>query len=100
MSSIRTRVRAGEMLEGAWLNPASRTSSETTSRSGFDWVLFDLDHGFGDSNDLLHQPEAIEASPAVGVVRVPGVDGLTFKSALDHGPAGLMIPNIAMAAVS
>lgn len=97
MKWIRTRVRAGEMLGGAWLSLASPVTAEITSRSGFDWILFDLEHGFGDNNDLLHQLQAIEASPAVGIVRVPGIDGSTFKRVLDLGPAGLMIPDVATA---
>jgi len=97
MKWIRKRALAGEMLGGAWLSLASPVAAEITSRSGFDWILFDLEHGFGDNNDLLHQLQAIEASPTVGIVRVPAIDGPIFKRVLDLGPAGLMIPNVSTA---
>jgi 4-hydroxy-2-oxoheptanedioate aldolase len=91
---IRSRVRSGEMLGGAWLSLGSSVSAEITARCGFDWILFDLEHGLGDNNDLLHQLQAVEASNTVGIVRVPGIDGPTFKRVLDLGPAGLMVPQV------
>jgi 2-keto-3-deoxy-L-rhamnonate aldolase RhmA len=94
MKWIRSRVRAGEMLAGAWLSLGSAVSAEITGHCGFDWILFDLEHGFGDNNDLLHQLQAIEASPTVGIVRVPAIDGASFKRVLDLGPAGLMVPDV------
>lgn len=100
MKWIRTRVLAGEMLGGAWLSLASAVAAEIAGRSGFDWVLFDLEHGLGDHNDLLHQLQAIEASPAAGIVRLPAIDGAAFKRVLDLGPAGLMVPDVRTAAAA
>ncbi|MET0531248.1 MAG: aldolase/citrate lyase family protein [Microvirga sp.] len=94
MKWIRRRVLDGDTLGGAWLSLGSSASAEMASRAAFDWILFDLEHGFGTENDLLHQIQAIEASPAVGFVRMPGIDAAAFKRVLDLGPAGLMIPNV------
>lgn len=94
MKWIRSAVRSGQLSRGAWLSLGSSVAAEIASGSGFDWLLFDLEHGFGDSNDLLHEFQAIEAGPSVGIVRVPSVDGPTFKRVLDIGAGGLMIPNV------
>jgi len=98
MKWIRQRVLRGEKLSGTWLSLGSPVAAEMAGLSGFDWVLFDLEHGLGDNSDLLHQLQAIEATPAVGIVRVPGIDAAFFKRVLDLGAAGLMIPNVETAA--
>ena len=46
-TAFRDRVLAGEPLIGTFLNLGSAVAAEITGRSGFDWLLIDLEHGSG-----------------------------------------------------
>lgn len=91
---IRRRLLGGEMLSGAWLTLGSSIAAEIAASSGFDWLLFDLEHGAADYVDLLHQLQAIHAYPVGSIVRVPAIDSAVFKRILDLGANGLMIPQV------
>jgi 4-hydroxy-2-oxoheptanedioate aldolase len=94
MTWLRGRLLSGETLAGTWLSLGSSIAAEMTGAAGFDWLLFDLEHGTSEFSDLLHQLQAVAAFPVASIVRVPGIDGALFKRVLDLGPQGLMIPNV------
>jgi len=98
MKWIRSKVLAGEICGGAWLNLGSSVTAGMAGRAGYDWVLIDLEHGSGSQSDLLHQLEALEAHPPAAIVRLPSLDLNLFKHVLDLGPAGIMVPQISNAA--
>jgi 4-hydroxy-2-oxoheptanedioate aldolase len=85
---------AGSLLSGGWLSLGSSIAAEIAAGAGFDWLLFDLEHGTSEFSDLLHQLQAIHAYPVAGIVRVPSIEASVFKRVLDLGAHGLMIPNV------
>jgi len=94
MRSIASRLRAGELLFGTWCNLGSSLTAEIAGRSGVDWLVLDLEHGAGDFGDLLHQLQAVDATPAVPIVRVSWNDAVQIKRVLDLGASGIMMPNV------
>jgi 4-hydroxy-2-oxoheptanedioate aldolase len=98
IKSLRPRLNHGEVVFGTWVNLGSSLTAEIVARAGFDWLLIDMEHGTGDFRELMHQLQAIEASPAVPLVRVAFNEPWLFKRTLDLGPSGLMIPLIGSAA--
>ncbi len=97
MNWLRPKLAGNTLLRGAWLSLGSPVAAEMAGSAGFDWLLFDLEHGVPDYQTLLHQLQAVGRFDIGSLVRVPGIDGRTFKHILDLGPQGLMIPNIATA---
>jgi len=93
-ASFRERVLAGEPLIGTFLNLGSAVAAEICGRSGFDWLLIDLEHGSGTAADLMPQLHAIEATGAAAVVRVEGPTRTHAARALDPGARGIMFPRI------
>ena len=59
---VKRALREGRPTAGAWLTMCSAISAEITSRSGFDWLLIDMEHGHGDYQTLLAQLQAVEGS--------------------------------------
>src|SRR5262249_56331604 len=55
----------------------------------------DREQGQGDYQPLLGQPQAIEGSPVIPIVRVQWNDPAIIKRVLDIGAYGVMIPWIA-----
>jgi 2-keto-3-deoxy-L-rhamnonate aldolase RhmA len=96
--AFRDRLRAGELLVGCFLNTASPVAAEICARAGFDWLLFDLEHGSATEADLLPQLQAIAASGVTPIVRVESNERPRFTKALDVGAEGVMVPRIAGAA--
>ncbi len=94
VSWIRRRILDGERLGGAWLSLGSPIAAEIAGGVGFDWLLFDLEHGTSEFSDLLHQLQAVAAFPVGSIVRVAAIDAAGFKRVLDLGPQGLMVPNV------
>ena len=75
----------------------SNLTAEIIARAGYDWLLIDLEHGAGDFRDLAGQHQAIEASQAVPIVRVPANEPWLFKRSLPEvdvvfiGPGDLTV---------
>jgi 4-hydroxy-2-oxoheptanedioate aldolase len=92
IKSLRMRLQAGEVLYGSWLSLGSSLSAEILARAGFDWLVIDMEHGAGGFRELLHQLQAIEATPAVPLVRVAFNEPWLIKRTLDFGPSGLVVP--------
>jgi 2-dehydro-3-deoxyglucarate aldolase/4-hydroxy-2-oxoheptanedioate aldolase len=63
-------------------------------RSGLDWVVVDLEHGYTTEAELLAHLTAIEVSGAVALVRPQSGERLRIGRALDLGAAGIVIPRL------
>jgi 2-keto-3-deoxy-L-rhamnonate aldolase RhmA len=98
VATFRERVLARELLVGCFLNTGSPVAAEICARAGFDWLLFDLEHGSATEGDLLPQLQAIAASGVTPLVRVEANERPRFTKALDVGAEGVMVPRIAGAA--
>lgn len=95
---FRNRVLAREWLAGTFLNLGSPLTVEIAGLAGFDWVLIDHEHGPGGEDTLLHQLQAVSATPAFPVVRIAQNEVPRFKRVLDMGALGVMVPYVSTAA--
>lgn len=96
--SFRSRVLAREFLAGTWLNLGSAVTAEMAGLSGFDWVLLDHEHGPGGEETVLHQLQAVAATPATCLVRIAANEAPRFKRVLDAGAQGVMVPYVSTGA--
>ena len=94
MKNLKTRLRQGEALFGCWLNVGSSITAEIVGAAGFDWVLIDFEHGAGSEQDILHQLQALEHTPAAAMVRVESSERQRAHRVLDFGAEGVMFPQI------
>lgn len=88
---------------GCWLTLASPAVTELLAHCGFDWLVIDVEHGPGDTQDIAAQLRAIDAarangSRAVGAVRVAANDPAQVKRAMDCGAQTIIFPSIDNAA--
>jgi 4-hydroxy-2-oxoheptanedioate aldolase len=91
---FRSRVLARDWVAGTFLNLGSPVTAEIAGQAGFDWVLIDHEHGPGGEDTLLHQLQAVSATPAVPIVRVAANETPRFKRVLDAGAHGVMAPYV------
>ncbi|MED5620802.1 HpcH/HpaI aldolase family protein [Ideonella sp. BN130291] len=77
---------------GTWVMSASSLVAEAVGHAGFDWVLVDMEHTPADMMEIVHMLQALAATKAVPVVRVPWNDSVMVKRVLDAGAATVMFP--------
>lgn len=92
------RVRRTEPFIGTWLSIGSPVIAELASTAGFDWLLFDLEHGAHSDAVLMGNLQAIKGSGAMAIVRVGAPHPDLILRALDWGSAGIMLPHVESAA--
>ncbi|MCK0150905.1 aldolase/citrate lyase family protein [Marivita sp. S6314] len=93
-NAIRTRLAASEVVVNGWLSIASTYSAEGVGHSGVHAVTVDLQHGMLGFSDALAMMQAISATPATPMVRVPGLDAAQIMHLLDAGAYGVICPMI------
>lgn len=97
-ADFRRRVRDGEPLFGTFLGIGSQASAELCGGAGLDWCLVDLEHGLGTEATLAAELVGVELTGATALVRVESASPLRISRALDHGAAGIMVPQLRSAA--
>lgn len=93
-NSFKKRLLAGEQCYGCWLHLCSPVAAEVLALAGYDALIIDHEHGSGDLVGAIQIMQAMSATPASPILRVPWNDPVALKRALDTGPEGVMIPSI------
>src|SRR5439155_9282143 len=94
-NALKQRLRGGKRALGCWTVLGAPPVIELLALCGFDYLLLDQEHGFGEPSALLHslQPRAA-TQRCTSVVRVPSKDPNYLKRVLDTGVEGVMVPNV------
>jgi 2-keto-3-deoxy-L-rhamnonate aldolase RhmA len=93
-NTFKRSLVAGERLLGLWVNFAHAPIAEVLAGSGFDWLLFDMEHTPSDLHIVGQQLLALRGTPVAPIVRVPVHDIAWIKRVLDAGAPNIMVPNI------
>lgn len=89
---VKARLKAGKPALGVSLSVMNPELIRTISNSGFDWVLYDTEHGpwsIETVNDMIQSTSNSVASP---IIRVVWNDMNAIKKALDTGAFGIIVP--------
>ena len=62
--------------------------------SGFDFVVFDLEHGTGDFAYAQSGLQTLEGTGVFGCLRIAGNDPIHIKKAQGLGPDAVIVPNV------
>ncbi len=83
---------------GSWLSIGSPVIAELAASCGFDWLLFDLEHGNETEAAIPSQLRAIRGTTCKAIVRVGAPYPDLIARVLDWGADGIMVPRINSAA--
>src|SRR5690606_28662029 len=89
-----------KVKKGLWISVGSTIISELTSESGFDWLLFDLEHGCLTGAKLLENLQAAKGTHTHLIVRIPCMDKHLISRVLDWGADGIMLPMVSSASAA
>ncbi|MFQ5563810.1 MAG: HpcH/HpaI aldolase/citrate lyase family protein [Parvularculaceae bacterium] len=91
---LKTRLRRGEKLIGAWCALPAPAVAEIAGSSGFDFVVLDFQHGLIGDDMAADMFRAVEATGAAAVARAGWKDAARLGKLLDFGAAGIIVPMI------
>ncbi|MGH3631002.1 MAG: HpcH/HpaI aldolase family protein [Sciscionella sp.] len=93
-SGLKSRLKEGRPLFGAWLQIAGAYGAEVAGMSGFDWIGIDTQHGFIGYDTMLQMIRAASVDGTPVIVRVGANDGAQIGRALDAGADGVIVPMV------
>ena len=91
--SFRSRLLKGEQLLGTMLTLDSPDVAELLALTGFDWLFIDGEHGPFDTHGIKSILQAV-AGRSSCLVRIPSIDEVHIKRALDIGADGIIAPQV------
>ncbi|MGI9519463.1 MAG: HpcH/HpaI aldolase family protein [Pirellulaceae bacterium] len=91
--NLKSRLRSGELLLGTMITLPSPDVTEIMALAGFDWLFIDGEHGPFDASNLGQILRAA-SDHAACLVRVPAIEEVPLKQALDLGAAGIIVPKV------
>ncbi len=97
LERLRQALAARQTLYGTWVQTPSAEVVEILGRSGWDFVILDLEHGPYGPESLPHLIRAAEAAETTSFVRVPLTAPHDVGKALDLGAAGIVTPGVTSA---
>lgn len=92
-SSLRKQLQSGRPLIGTIVTLGAPAVAERLAEAGFDWLFLDGEHAPLDGAALQSLLQAAGGRCA-GVVRVPAIDEVWIKQALDIGADGVIVPMV------
>ncbi|HEX6016091.1 MAG TPA: aldolase/citrate lyase family protein [Geminicoccaceae bacterium] len=97
---LKTQLKAGESVYGAWVGGGSPGNAELLGHVGFDFLVLDQEHGAGELSHAVEALRAVASSGTPCVVRAPWNDPIWLKRILDAGADSVMIPAVETAAAA
>lgn len=94
VNALKAALAKGELQCGLWLALASPAVAEIAGNAGFDWCLIDAEHGPNTLTTITAQLQALSATPAHAVVRVPMGEDWMLKQVLDLGAQTVVVPMV------
>jgi len=92
--SIVSRLTSGQTLLGGWCSIPSSLTAEIMTRTGFDFIVVDMQHGLLDYQSTVSLMQAIDIADTAPVVRVPWKDIAMIGKVLDAGAMTVIVPMI------
>jgi 4-hydroxy-2-oxoheptanedioate aldolase len=90
----KERLCAGETLFGCWLRYPDAGLVEFVGYQGYDFIVFDGEHGLVEPRDCEAMTRAAELREVTPIVRVPWNNPSTILRFLDTGVQGVHVPMV------
>lgn len=94
VNHFKRAISAGRPQIGLWCSFPTHHTVELLSRTGFGWLLLDMEHSPNDMGSLHMQLMATAGGTATPIVRPPWNDMVTIKRCLDVGAQTLLLPYV------
>jgi 4-hydroxy-2-oxoheptanedioate aldolase len=93
-NKLRALWAADRKAVNGWLAIPNSFAAEVMAHQGWDTLTIDLQHGLIDTAALVPMLQAIQATPAMPMVRVPWLEPGVIMKTLDAGAQAIICPMI------
>src|SRR5512146_1748329 len=97
-SRLQEALATGGQAWGGWVVGPSIIGPEEFARTGYDYVGFDVQHGYLDDADVALLLRRLEHVPIATAVRLPSTDPAPIGRVLDAGADAVIIAMVESAA--
>lgn len=95
--SLHDRLSTQRALFGLLQTHPNPALAEMAGLCGYDFLIFDGEHGVFSETDHLESLRALACTDALGFVRLAGRDAHALGRYLDMGADGIVVPNVSTA---
>ncbi len=88
------KLKSKELTIGSWISFGYTQTCEIMAKSGFEWLVIDMEHTVINDDQCLNLIQIIENNGVVPLVRVGENSALLIKRAMDAGAHGIIVPMI------
>jgi len=92
--NLSEKLKAKQLTIGSWLTFGYTPTVEIMAKSGFDWLVIDMEHTAIDDFAAQQMIQVISLAGCVPLVRVGKNDELLIKKVMDSGAHGVVVPMI------
>jgi 2-keto-3-deoxy-L-rhamnonate aldolase RhmA len=89
---LKSRLKQGQVTLGVTISIPSPEVSFALANLGLDWINFDTQHAFGDTQTIMSMIQAMSYSETVPIVRVVSNELGHINKALDVGAQAVIVP--------
>jgi 4-hydroxy-2-oxoheptanedioate aldolase len=93
-NNVRKKWANSQVAIGTWAVVPAISTTQTLGQSGFDFVVFEQQHGFIAQENLLPLIQAAQLTGCTPIVRVGEDDIMGIGRALDLGARGIIVPMV------
>ncbi|MCX6168369.1 MAG: aldolase/citrate lyase family protein [Ignavibacteriales bacterium] len=94
MKSLKQKLLNKELTIGSWLSFGYTPICEMMAKSGFEWLVIDMEHTATDYYNALQMIQVINICNCIPLVRVGANDELLIKRVMDSGAHGVIVPMV------
>ncbi|MBW8039157.1 MAG: 2,4-dihydroxyhept-2-ene-1,7-dioic acid aldolase [Planctomycetes bacterium] len=93
-NAIKQKLHNNDVVIGSWLNLPSLEVTEIMARSGFEFLVIDIEHGPADLETIQKMIMVAEGYDCIPIVRVEENNPVCIKKVLDMGCYGVVVPMV------
>ena len=94
ISPLKEKLKKSQLTIGTWLTIPHRTVVEILAKSGFEWIVIDMEHAPINISQATELIAHIQGNGMQALVRVNKNEEVIIKSVLDAGADGIVVPMI------
>ena len=92
--NLKQKLARKKLTIGSWLSWGFSPVTEIMAKSGFEWLVIDMEHTAIDYTEAQQMIQVINLAGCVPLVRVGDNDPLIIKKVMDSGAQGVVVPMI------
>ncbi len=91
---VKSKLQKGELTVGSWISLGNNAIAEIFAKSGFDWLVIDIEHSVINIEAVGDLIRTIDLCGVTPLVRLTSNDSNQIKRVMDAGAHGIVVPMV------